>query len=486
MLVNVTQYSIVKKNKNMKTLSGNVLIKMGYPENKVIGLALEIVRKAYKRRSEAEALADLKSVLDQPESFLHDATWQRVAALLMPALEVPNREIPLRQSKVEEYTIFGAEHIEQGAYHQMEVAMKLPIAVAGALMPDAHQGYGLPIGGVLATESAVIPYGVGVDIGCRMCLSVFPVPGDRLLGMRERLSNLLHEHARFGRDTFRSPIDHAVLDHAAFREIELLKTLKDKAWAQIGSSGSGNHFVEWGLATFEENQMEGVPGGTYLALLSHSGSRALGASIAGHYTKVARAHTRLPKEAGHLAWLELSSEAGHEYWVAMNLAGDYAAACHHQIHHRMAKALNERVLLRVENHHNFAWKELHHGKEVIVHRKGATPANEGVLGIIPGSMTAPGFIVKGRGISSSINSASHGAGRRMSRSAAKSSISGHMLREELKKNGVQLIGGGLDEAPMAYKDIHEVMGHQRHLIDVLGTFQPKIVRMCGDDTPSED
>lgn len=171
----------------------------------------------------------------------------------------------------------------------------------------------------------------------------------------------------------------------------------------------------------------------------------------------------------------------------MNLAGDYASANHHQIHERIASALGEKPLFQVENHHNFAWKEkLSNGEEVIVHRKGATPAGAGVLGIIPGSMTDPGFVVRGKGNETSINSASHGAGRLMSRTAAKNSITGKMVRQALQKNGVDLLGGGLDEAPMAYKDIRKVMEHQDELVEVLGVFSPKIVRMCGDDTPAED
>jgi len=133
----------------------------------------------------------------------------------------------------------------------------------------------------------------------------------------------------------------------------------------------------------------------------------------------------------------------------------------------------------VENHHNFAWKEMFEGKEVIVHRKGATPAGRNVLGIIPGSMTAPGFIVKGKGEEASLLSASHGAGRKMSRTAALNSITQNALKDELEKHGVKLLGGGLDEAPFAYKDIEEVMKSQKQLVDVVGRFTPKIVKMDG-------
>ena len=180
--------------------------------------------------------------------------------------------------------------------------------------------------------------------------------------------------------------------------------------------------------------------------------------------------------------MSLDSAEGQEYWMAMNLAGDYASACHEVIHDRLTKAIGGTSLARVENHHNFAWKEMHDGKEVIVHRKGATPASKGVLGIIPGSMTAPGFLVRGKGEYSSINSASHGAGRQMSRTQALKTITKEEMKSILKDHGVNLIGAGLDEAPMAYKDINIVMAAQKELVDVLAKFTPKMVRMADDGT----
>jgi tRNA-splicing ligase RtcB len=210
----------------------------------------------------------------------------------------------------------------------------------------------------------------------------------------------------------------------------------------------------------------------------------LGANIAQHYTKLAKAKRKLPGEAGNLAWFLLSEAEGIEYWLSMNLAGDYASACHHVIHDKIAKQLGRQPLKMVENHHNFAWKEIWEGKEVIVHRKGATPAGKDVLGIIPGSMTAPGFIVKGKGEVASINSASHGAGRLMSRTQAFGRISHNALKQELEKHNVRLIGGGLDEAPFAYKNIHEVMNAQQQLVETVGLFYPKIVRMDGG-TPKQ-
>jgi tRNA-splicing ligase RtcB (3'-phosphate/5'-hydroxy nucleic acid ligase) len=385
------------------------------------------------------------------------------------------------------YTVFGAEQIEEGALLQMRTAASLPISVAGALMPDAHQGYGLPIGGVLATEAnTVIPYAVGVDIACRMCLSVFDLPPAFLERESQLLKKSLVEQTKFGMGgETRAKFDESVMDLPEWQATKVIRDLKDKAYRQLGSSGTGNHFVEWGIIDVYEHETDAeqaglaLPPGSYLALLSHSGSRGFGGNVANYYSKLAMQKTRLPKEAAHLAWLDLNTEEGQEYWIAMNLAGDYASANHHEIHNKLAKALNEKPLVMIENHHNFAWKEqLADGREVIVHRKGATPAGSDVLGIIPGSMTQPGFVVRGLGNADSLNSASHGAGRLMSRTKAFSSITRSMLDQALREAEIQLIGSDLDEAPMVYKNIETVIDAQRDLVAVLAKFSPKIVRMA--------
>lgn len=391
--------------------------------------------------------------------------------------------------KTNPYIRYGDEYIEDGAKAQMDIAMKLPVTVAGALMPDAHQGYGLPIGGVLATRNAIIPYGVGVDIGCRMALSIFDIPEGHLYGNEAKYKRELIAQTKFGAGHGfhgSEKSDHEIIESKDFSATPLLRKLKDKAYAQLGSSGGGNHFVEWGIIEFErQDEALNVEKGKYLALLTHSGSRGLGATLAGHYTNLAKELCPLPAEAANLAYLDMNSEAGQEYWLAMNLAGDYASACHEVIHNKLIKAIGGTVLAKIENHHNFAWKELYNGEEVIVHRKGATPAGKGVMGIIPGSMTAPGFLVRGRGIEASINSASHGAGRQMSRSKAFKNITKDEMKAVLKDHNVTLIGAGLDEAPMAYKDINLVMAAQKELVDVVAKFTPKIVRMA-DDGSRED
>jgi tRNA-splicing ligase RtcB (3'-phosphate/5'-hydroxy nucleic acid ligase) len=460
-------------------LTGTHLINLGFKENKALGFALQIMEREYTHLNLDQKIKLLEKVLTHPENFINDPLLNSIANELMRIVPGPR---PLNDSAMN-YNIYGAEAIESGALQQMETAMRLPVTVAGALMPDAHQGYGLPIGGVLATKNAVIPYGVGVDIGCRMCMTVYDLPAKMLNEKKEELKKMLVANTKFGFSTFKNPKDHEVLESNAFREIAIVKSLKDKAWQQLGSSGGGNHFVEFGIVEIVDSVNEyNLAPGQYVALLSHSGSRGLGANIARHYTKIAMEHCQLPPEARHLAWLDLDTEAGQEYWMAMNLAGDYASACHHQIHDRMAIALHDSPLARIENHHNFAWKEKDAlGNEIIVHRKGATPAGKGVLGIIPGSMATPGFIVRGKGEAASINSASHGAGRTMSRTKAKQTIPIKNVQAFLAQAGVDVIGSGLDEAPMAYKNIYQVMESQKDLVHVHGTFMPKIVRMCGDE-----
>lgn len=461
-------------------LRGKDLRAIGYPEGPVISVAMNVMEKNYKHYTLEDALDILKSILAEPATYIEDAVLSPIAEFLVEKPKADGDKYELNAKGIE-FNIYGAEHIEAGALNQMHIASKLPISVAGALMPDAHQGYGLPIGGVLATDNAIIPYAVGVDIGCRMCLSVFNMPAAELRTREKVYERELNEHTLFGGGReFKQMTDHEVLDRSEFNEVAYLKGLQTKAAKQIGSSGGGNHFVEWGIVDIPsaENALK-VPAGKYVALLSHSGSRGLGASIAGWYTKIAMEKTKLPGEAKHLAWLDLNSQEGMEYWIAMNLAGDYASACHHIIHKKLAKAIGEKPIAMVENHHNFAWKEMWEGREVIVHRKGATPAGKDVLGIIPGSMTAPGYIVKGKGEVASVNSASHGAGRKMSRSKAMQNITHVAMKEELKVHGVKLIGGGLDEAPFAYKDIHQVMASQTELVDVEGLFYPRIVKMDG-------
>ncbi|MDO4245069.1 MAG: RtcB family protein [Deinococcus sp.] len=466
-------------------MNGKHITKLGF-ENKAVGLALSAANlREDAGVSRNDILDELRSVQGYPEQYAGGGVYAELAAHLLEqrAKQQGQQSAKLRAAPLP-YRIWGEDLIEPGAHAQMDVAMRLPISRAGALMPDAHVGYGLPIGGVLATENAVIPYGVGVDIGCSMMLSILPIGAQNL--STEEARSLLLKHTRFGAGVAfdkRERLDHPVLHEDTWKEQPLLRHLYDKAASQIGTSGSGNHFVEFGTFTLAQ-PLEDVPAGEYLAVLSHSGSRGFGAQVAGHFTNVAqRLWPTLDKEAQKLAWLPLDGEDGQAYWQAMNLAGRYALANHDQIHQRLARALGVKPLLRAQNSHNLAWKQQVEGRELIVHRKGATPAEAGQLGLIPGSMADPGYLVRGRGNAEALASASHGAGRQLGRKAAERSLAKKDVQKYLQERGVTLIGGGIDEAPQAYKRIEEVIARQSDLVDVLGEFHPRVVRM---DTGSED
>lgn len=472
-------------------VTGRDLISNGWPEGPTMGLALAAAKKlratGMDRNSILRELEKTRAAPDAPA----DPALEPLARELLKVREAERRasEHELRDEP-RPYGVWGRDLIEPGTTAQMENAMRLPVSVGGALMPDAHLGYGLPVGGVLATEGAVIPWAVGVDIACRMRLSVYDVLPDLIEDRRDELTEVLLRNTNFGAGSRfkegRRP-EHEVLEDPAWEATAFLRGLKDTGRAQLGTSGSGNHFVEWGI--FEAlGEVEGEeafgPGRRYLALLSHSGSRGAGFKIANRYSKIAKLrHPEMDKEVADLAWLDLASEEGEEYWLSMQLAGRYASANHAVIHDKVSRALGEEVLTKVENHHNFAWSERVGGREAIVHRKGATPAGRGVMGVIPGSMGTPGYVVRGRGDERSINSAAHGAGRRMSRTQAFKTLSEERWREHLAERGITLIGGSLDEAPAAYKDVETVVSMQGELVDLVGRFTPKIVRMDAGGGP---
>ena len=465
---------------------------LGVPAGEATRLAGRLIGPALAGGVDRRRLADyLRAVVASPGSHLDDPHFGPLARLLESGGAV---EAFVPRPTPAPYRQFG-EDLDPASVAQMQHACELPVAARGALMPDAHVGYGLPIGGALATEGAVIPYAVGVDIACRMKLSVLDLPTKLLQSEPERLTKAIESETRFGVGAeFRrgrgrgktGPRDHPVMDED-WSVTKVTEHLKDKAARQLGTSGSGNHFVEFGVLTVDgaNAAVLGLPeAGAYLALLSHSGSRGAGAAVASHYSNLAmRRHENLPKHLKHLAWLDLDSAEGQEYWAAMNLMGRYAAANHALVHRHIARHLGAAVLADVENHHNFAWVETHAmpdgtQRDLIVHRKGATPAGEGVLGIIPGSMADPCYVVRGKGDASSLRSASHGAGRVMSRTQARNTFNWKDVQRVLDARGVTVISAGLDEVPMVYKNIDEVMAEQTALVETLARFDPKLVKMA--------
>lgn len=423
----------------------------------------------------------IQAIVENPEAHGADPLAGALAEALIAyresnRFEARDEPAPWRQ---------WGEDLEEQSVQQLRNACALPVAVRGALMPDAHLGYGLPIGGVLGTRNAVIPYAVGVDIACRVKLSVLDMPVESLEKKHDQLKNILLRETQFGIGAkFDKRREHDVMDRD-WSVTVITERNKNKAWSQLGTSGGGNHFVEYGIFSVSDDAL-GIPAGKYLAILSHSGSRGTGATVCDEYSRRAMARrSELPRELKHLAWLDLDSEDGQEYWAAMNLMGEYAAANHACIHRHMVSALGARVLLDVENHHNFAWKEVHDGEELIVHRKGATPAGKGVLGVIPGTMATPAYVVRGLGHPDSLSSAAHGAGRVMSRTQATKTLQWRDARAFLAERGVTLLSAGIDEVPAVYKDIQSVMRAQADLVEPVAQFQPKLVRMAKDG-PAED
>lgn len=466
----------------LRGMNAKQLKKMGVPEDCTRPAVVAITRaREAGRLGDVKANEWIRRVLDAPEDYSGDAEFGAFARAI-----IEDRAFTLPEPV--DYRTWGAEQIDDGAHAQMRQACGVPGVTGGALMPDAHVGYGLPIGGVLAMDNAVIPYAVGVDIACRMKLSVIDTDPGKLDREYDRHRDALEKGTRFGVGArWQRPKTHDVMD-ADWSVSRITRERKDKAWQQLGTSGSGNHFVEFGIVTLTERDNElGLDAGEYVALLSHSGSRGAGAAVCQTYSGIARSQlSKKYDDFARLAWLSLDSEAGQEYWAAMNLMGDYAAANHDVIHREVAGLIGAHVIAGVENHHNFAWKEMHGGREVIVHRKGATPAGEGVLGVIPGSMATPAFVVRGKGQPDSLHSASHGAGRLMSRTKAKDKYNFKAVAGDLEKKGVRILSAGADEVPGVYKDIHTVMAAQSDLVETVARFDPKIVKMCGDGSRAED
>ncbi|MES2569335.1 MAG: RtcB family protein, partial [Verrucomicrobiota bacterium] len=308
-------------------MNTNDLLRLGIPPGEPIKLAHAFIRDFIAQGNEGSLIeTEIYALIGDPTAFFADELRAPLARALYRPAFIPRATLaPWRQ---------WGEGLDAEAVKQMANACALPVAVAGALMPDAHVGYGLPIGGVLATENAVIPYAVGVDIACRMKLTVYDRKANTIAGQRDRLANFLEEETRFGMGcSFKQRRQHGVMDED-WNVSPITRQLRDKAWAQLGTSGSGNHFVEFGAFTVSKPDPGlGLAPGEYLALLSHSGSRGTGAQVCDFYSKRAMArHDHLPKELRHLAWLSLNDEDGQEYWAAMNLMGHYAAANHELIH----------------------------------------------------------------------------------------------------------------------------------------------------------
>lgn len=369
--------------------------------------------------------------------------------------------------------------IEDGALDQAKNLANLPFAFKHiAIMPDSHQGYGMPIGGVLATKGVVIPNAVGVDIGCGMCAvktSLTEINTEtlkKIMGEIRKAVPVGFEHQRDRQDEKLMPRGFAgMLMPVISREYP-------SALKQIGTLGGGNHFIEI---------QKGSDG--HIWIMIHSGSRNLGKQVADHYNKMAKEInakwcSSVPKEHD-LAFLPLDSAEGQAYLLEMQYCVDFALANRKLMMDNVLKCFTS-VLAGGEEYswgvepiiniaHNYARMENHFGENVMIHRKGATLATEETIGIIPGSQGTKSYIVRGKGNPDSFNSCSHGAGRKMGRKEAERSLN---LEEEIKRLDdqgiVHAIRGkhDLDEASGAYKDIDEVMKNQEDLVEILVELTP--------------
>jgi tRNA-splicing ligase RtcB (3'-phosphate/5'-hydroxy nucleic acid ligase) len=376
----------------------------------------------------------------------------------------------------EKITVFGGP-FESGVIDQINTAASLLVFVKGALMPDAHLGYSLPIGGVVDLEEAISPAFVGYDIACRMCFTAFDLPRADLLRDREEYAQVLRDCTSFGLGAERAGDRsvHPVMDDPRWNAGTAIRGLKSLAARQLGTSGTGNHFAD--LVTVMRIGDEGAD--YTVGLMTHSGSRGAGYKFAQHYMRLADAARApsIPKGYGYLS-LDGTPRAYHEYIQGMQLMGDYAAANHQVIHHQFTSASGLQVVDRIENHHNYAWKV----GDLWRHRKGATPADLGARGVIPGSSGTPSFLVRGLGNPESLMSAAHGAGRTMSRTRAKKEFDATRFQERMRD--ILYIGVDKDESYLAYKDINAVMHAQSECVQPTHIMHPVVVIMGGKSSAS--
>ena len=372
-----------------------------------------------------------------------------------------------------------AEDIEPGAEQQLKNLANLPfIHQWVCAMPDCHQGYGMPIGGVIATKGVVIPNAVGVDIGCGMCAiktSLTDIPEEKLkevLGCARKCIPVGFKHLEWSQDDSLMP---ELKDNMPIADEQY-----EKALFQLGTLGGGNHFIEI---------QKGSDG--HIWIMIHSGSRNIGKKVADYYNKKAVElnelwHTSIPKE-WELAFLPADSELAVAYLNEMQFCVDFALANRKLMMEIVIRILEQMNLIPAQEAqsyannminiaHNYAQLENHMGKNVYVHRKGATRARIGEVGIIPGSMGTSSYIVEGLGNVQSFMSCSHGAGRRMGRKEAIRTL--NLAEEQAKMKGI--IGAPrtqdeLEEAPGAYKNIEDVMEQQKDLVKINVSLSPLAV-----------
>lgn len=342
-------------------------------------------------------------------------------------------------------------------------------AAYGVLCADGHLGYAQPVGGVVAYKDQVSISGVGFDIGCGNMAVRLDTPFNKIRDRVEVIARDIEKQVSFGLGR----VNNTQVEHALFDDKELWKAAgtnnyKDIAVAQLGTVGSGNHYVD----IFEDED-------GYVWIGVHFGSRGLGHKSATKYLRKAGGKDGMDVAP---ALVDIDSELGQKYIHAMELAGQYAYAGREWVVDTVRRIIGGRVTEKIHNHHNYAWVEEHFGEKFFVVRKGATPAFPGQKGFVGGSMGDEAVIIEGVDSEQSkrnLYSTVHGAGRLYSRSQAKKTFDREMMDEWLREEGVHLIGGDLDESPMAYRRLNEVLEHHDGTIKILHRLKPKIVLMAG-------
>lgn len=395
----------------------------------------------------------------------------------------------LKMKSLSAYTLVG-QH-DQETMNQIHMVSKLPVTLNAALMPDGHVGYAMPIGGVADLKDAISPSLVGNDIGCAMQLTILSETVDEFQAMIPALFQIMKEQTVFG---IGKTMDQDHSEHEIFQDprwyIDPVKNFKSLAISQLGTSGSGNHFVELviGQCLVDDSYLPM----TFGALLSHSGSRGLGQAIAKHYQDRAKKYTRhIADVPSGYEWLDIHSQEGRDYHSAMLLAVRYSMANHDVIHRKILLKARQELGLKprhslYECTHNYAQcmplSNSPAGQINVRHRKGAIDTTCTKIGIIPGSMGTASYLVLGLGHKNTLESASHGAGRNFSRTEAKKRTSPKAIKDFMDKRGILYNCLPLDESPFAYKDIDKIIKQQVDIgmIQSIAHMTPVAVVMNGE------
>ena len=354
-----------------------------------------------------------------------------------------------------------AKDIESTALEQFRSAMEQDFAVKGALMPDAHTGYSLPIGGVVATEGVVVPAWVGYDIGCGMCAIPTTFRRRDIENMSHEIFRGIYQRIPVGFNVNKKTVDSSLTPRNLTR-IGKKAFENRKGFRALGSLGSGNHFIEIG---YDESDR--------IWIIIHSGSRGVGHGIATEYMKLASGSGKAKE--GHFG-LDVASDLGQSYINDMNWALEFALENRSEMMRRIVReiknhcegeALWQDLINRNHNHAEFK-------DGLWIHRKGATHAEQGMMGVIPGNMRDGSFIVKGKGNPDALWSSSHGAGRIMGRKQARKRLSAKKFAETMTGITARVGKGTIDESPFAYKNIFDVMRQQSDLVEVVHHVRPII------------